>query len=273
MYIPQRFINNIDAHMLGNLIDICNFPVILTIIGKPGMGKTYQLRNYLKLVGVEVLSINAADLESSKAGQPAKLLEQRYIEASSKITNGKPAVLLIDDIDTTVGEWKNNTGTVNHQGILAFLMHIADNPTYIENVGKVNRVPIFFTGNDFSKLYEPLVRFGRANKLDWYPNDEEKANIIKDIFEFDSLNIPLMLINDFPEQPISFFSDLLEGCIMDNLVSLSGDVVYKYIITDESYKQSLILKYNNSKSLVFQGDIYQMLKCKGEEKLGKASTN
>ena len=63
-------------------------------------------------------------------------------------------------------------------------MNIADNPYYIENVGKVNRVPIFFTGNNFDLLYKPLVRNGRAIRFDWEPTREEKIAIIRSIFFF-----------------------------------------------------------------------------------------
>ena len=128
----------------------------------------------MKEVDVSVFSISAADLESDRAGEPAKLLQQKYIEASASMSKGVPAVLIIDDIDTTLGEWEKFTGTVNHQDILAFLMHIADNPHHIENVGSVSRVPIFFTGNNFDLLYKPLIREGRANRFDWEPTREEK---------------------------------------------------------------------------------------------------
>lgn len=184
MVFPNRFVKMIDAHILGNMLSIKHYPLILAIVGRPGMGKTYQLRNYLSEVGVLIFSVSAADLESDRAGEPAKLLQQKYVEASSSISRGEPAVLLIDDIDTTLGEWANHTGTVNHQDILAFLMHIADNPCLIENVGTVNRVPIFFTGNDFDRLYKPLIREGRANRFDWEPTREEKISIVASIFLF-----------------------------------------------------------------------------------------
>lgn len=143
MVIPNRFVVKVDAHMLGNMLDIPHYPLILAIVGRPGMGKTYQLRNYLKEVDVSVFSISAADLESDRAGEPAKLLQQKYIEASASMSKGVPAVLIIDDIDTTLGEWEKFTGTVNHQDILAFLMHIADNPHHIENVGSGSKVSAY----------------------------------------------------------------------------------------------------------------------------------
>ena len=54
MVIPNRFVVKVDAHMLGNMLDIPHYPLILAIVGRPGMGKTYQLKNYLKEVDVSV---------------------------------------------------------------------------------------------------------------------------------------------------------------------------------------------------------------------------
>lgn len=39
MVIPERFQRRIDAHMLGNMLDIDNYPLILAIIGKTGNGE------------------------------------------------------------------------------------------------------------------------------------------------------------------------------------------------------------------------------------------
>lgn len=247
LYIPERFIEAVDAHMLGNMLDISNYPLILLIVGLPGMGKTYQLRSYLEIVGVEMFSISAADLESDRAGVPAKLLEQKYIEASSSISSGNPAVLLIDDIDTTLGEWEKNTGTVNHQDILAFLMHIADKPSFIENVGSVNRVPVFFTCNYFNRLYKPLIRDGRANRFDWEPTREEKIAIVTSVFRFEDSNTAEMLVDAYPTKPISFFSNLLANKNIEQLVSVAKDVVFSFILTKEGYRDKLLSTYSNLK--------------------------
>lgn len=243
MFIPNRFIKMVDAHMLGNMLDIEHYPLILAIVGRPGIGKTFQLRNYLKIVGVEIFSISAADLESDCAGKPAKLLQQKYIEASASISSGKPTVMLIDDIDTTLGEWKNHTGTVNHQDILAFLMHIADNPYYIENVGNLNRVPIFFTGNYFDKLYKPLIREGRANRFDWEPTREEKISTVASIFDLKDTKIAETLVDAYPTEKLSFFSNMLVNKKIEQLVSISSDVIFSFILTKDGYRDELYSKY------------------------------
>ena len=246
MVIPERFQRRIDAHMLGNMLDIENYPLILAIIGKPGMGKTYQLRHYLVTVGVKVFSISAADLESDRAGEPAKLLKRKYLEASDCITDGNPSALLIDDVDTTLGEWKNYTGTVNHQDVLAVLMHLADSPCYIEDVGSTNRVPVFLTGNQFDRLYVPLVRTGRTIRYDWEPTRAEKIEIVNSIFNFSSKNISKRLVDAFPDAPVSFFSTLLAEKCTEMLTSLtSSTLIFKAVLTNKRYRSKLISDYNS----------------------------
>jgi len=48
------------------------------------------------------VSINAADLESDRAGQPGKMVLAAYSEAGERTEQGQPAALLVDDFDTTV---------------------------------------------------------------------------------------------------------------------------------------------------------------------------
>lgn len=248
--IPRRFSQRIDAHLLGNMLDIEQYPLIMVIIGQSGMGKTYQLRKYLEAVGVHIFSVSAVDLENDRAGEPAKLLQQKYVEASSFIAKGNPSILLIDDIDMTLGEWEKNTGTVNHQDILAFLMHIADNPYFIENVGKLNRVPIFFTGNNFDILYKPLVRSGRAILFDWAPNRKEKIEIIASIFSFDNIKNAEKLIDAYPTKEISFFSNMLASESIAKLALIANNVAFKRILTDENYKSNLYAKYYEERAKI-----------------------
>lgn len=245
--IPDRFISEINTHLLGNMLEIDDYPLILAIIGKPGMGKTWQLRQHLKLLGIEVYSISSADLESERAGAPAKLLKQQYVNASVNISKKNPPALVIDDIDTTVGEWEQNTGTVNHQGILAFLMHIADNPYYIENIGKMNRVPVFFTGNNFELLYKPLRRPGRTRRFDWEPQKEEKVEIITSYLSkiTNAKDIASKLVNSFPDQSISFYTDFIAAQKLECLGEFANKAAFKYILSDSQYKCKLYQKYMN----------------------------
>jgi len=244
MIIPERFTNNINTHLLGNYLGIDHYPLIMAICGRPGVGKTYQLRNYLHALGISIFSVSAAELESYQAGRPAKLIQAQYKAASDQMMIGKPAALLIDDIDTTLGEWENNTGTVNHQNILAFLMHIADHPTFIDGIGEVRRIPVFFTGNDNTRLYDPLMRAGRVTLFIWEPKRDEKADILKSLYKLDSLDIANSLIDLYPHESIAFFSSLLSSRKVELLSDLSQNVMFSYVISNDDYRKTLLKQFN-----------------------------
>lgn len=52
IYIPERFVRRVEAHLLGNYAQIRNYPLIMCIVGEPGIGKTWQLRRCLDALGV-----------------------------------------------------------------------------------------------------------------------------------------------------------------------------------------------------------------------------
>lgn len=208
-YIPSRFADALDQHLVFNLAGLSHWPLVLGIFGRPGDGKSFQLRTHLARRGVQPISINAADLESDRAGMPGKLVLDTYINAGHRIEEGAPAALVVDDFDTTVGEWEHSTTTVNHQQVLAQLMHLADSPT--EAAGKrFRRVPVVITGNDLSKVYPPLRRPGRMRAFPWLPTSEERNSIVSAILT-DVLAPEEVagLLEMLPDAPVAFFSDLL----------------------------------------------------------------
>ena len=209
LHIPPRFADVVDQHLVFNFAGFDEWPLVLGMFGRPGDGKSFQLRTHLARRGVLSVSINAADLESDRAGTPGKLVLDTYVNAGHRIEEGTPAVVVVDDFDTTVGEWEHSTTTVNHQQVLAQLMHLADSPT--EAAGKrLRRVPVVITGNDLSKVYPPLRRPGRMRAFPWLPTAEERRDIVTAILAdvLEPEEIPVLL-DVLPEAPVAFFSDLL----------------------------------------------------------------
>ena len=207
--IPARFQSEVDQHLVFNFANTGSWPLVLGVFGRPGDGKSFQVRTQLERRGVLAVSINAADLESDRAGQPGKLVLAKYEDAGHRASEGTPAALIVDDFDTTVGEWEHSTSTVNHQQVLAQLMHLADSPTQAADRA-LRRVPVFITGNDLSKIYPPLRRPGRMHPFFWLPNEIERQEIVEQIMA--SVLEPTEtaeLLAKLPEASIAFFSDLL----------------------------------------------------------------
>lgn len=53
--------------------------------------------------------MSAGELESGNAGEPAKLIRQRYREASDIIRKGKMCALFINDLDAGAGRMGGTT--------------------------------------------------------------------------------------------------------------------------------------------------------------------
>lgn len=69
------------------------------IWGGKGQGKTFQVTLAFKKLNINPIVMSAGELESGNAGEPAKLIRQRYREASDTIKKGKMASMFINDLD------------------------------------------------------------------------------------------------------------------------------------------------------------------------------
>ncbi|KAG6602653.1 Ribulose bisphosphate carboxylase/oxygenase activase 1, chloroplastic [Cucurbita argyrosperma subsp. argyrosperma] len=217
-YIAPSFMDKLVVHISKNFMKLPNIkvPLILGVWGGKGQGKSFQCELVLAKMGINPIMMSAGELESGNAGEPAKLIRQRYREAADIIKKGKMCVLFINDLDAGAGRLGGTTQyTVNNQMVNATLMNIADNPTNVQLPGMYNkednpRVPIIVTGNDFSTLYAPLIRDGRMEKFYWAPTREDRIGVCTGIFRSD--NVPkediVKLVDTFPGQSIDFFGAL-----------------------------------------------------------------
>lgn len=226
-YISPAFLDKITIHIAKNFMDLpkIKVPLILGIWGGKGQGKTFQCNLSFKKLGIAPVVMSAGELESGNAGEPAKLIRQRYREASDVIKKGKMCALFINDLDAGAGRMGETTQyTVNNQMCNATLMNIADNPTNVQLPGvytqeEIDRVPIICTGNDFSTLYAPLIRDGRMEKFYWNPTREDRIGVCMGIFQEDNINRGQVeeLVDTFPGQSIDFFG-ALRARVYDDMV-------------------------------------------------------
>ncbi|PSS34953.1 Ribulose bisphosphate carboxylase/oxygenase [Actinidia chinensis var. chinensis] len=189
-YIAPAFMDKLVVQITKNFLTLpgITVPLILGIWGGKGQGKSFQCELVFAKMGINPIMMSAGELESGNAGEPAKLIRQRYLEAADIIRKGKICALFINDLDAGAGRLGGTT------------QYTEENP----------RVPIIVAGNDFSTLYAPLTRDGRMEKFYWAPTREDRIGVCTGIFKTD--HIPkediVKLVNTFPGQSIDFFGAL-----------------------------------------------------------------
>ncbi|KAH7858851.1 hypothetical protein Vadar_028710 [Vaccinium darrowii] len=219
-YIAPVFMDKVVCHIVKNYIShILNtkVPLILGIWGGKGQGKSFQTELIFQAMGVEPVIMSAGELESERAGEPGRLICDRYRTASQVVQNkGKMSCLMINDIDAGLGRFGNTQMTVNNQIVVGTLMNLCDNPTRV-SVGQdwresdvTKRIPIIVTGNDFSTIYAPLIRDGRMEKFYWQPTHEDIINIVHRTYERDGIARDEVesIVNTFPNQALDFYGAL-----------------------------------------------------------------
>lgn len=233
-YIAPAFMDKLVVHIAKNFMSLpsIKIPLILGIWGGKGQGKSFQCELVFSKLGINPIMMSAGELESGNAGEPAKLIRQRYREAADIIRKGKMCVLFINDLDAGAGRMGSTTQyTVNNQMVNATLMNIADNPTSVQLPGMYNkednpRVPIVVTGNDFSTLYAPLIRDGRMEKFYWAPTRDDRIGVCKGIFGADNITDEaiIKIVDSFPGQSIDFFGALRARVYDDEVRKWIGEV-------------------------------------------------
>ncbi|EMS61907.1 Ribulose bisphosphate carboxylase/oxygenase activase, chloroplastic [Triticum urartu] len=207
---------HIVKNFLANNLNI-KIPLILGVWGGKGQGKTFQTELIFKAMGVEPVIMSAGELESERAGEPGRLIRDRYRTASQVVQNqGKMSCLMINDLDAGLGRFGHTQMTVNNQIVVGTLMNLADNPNRV-SIGQkwresdiTHRIPIIATGNDFSTLYAPLIRDGRMEKFYWQPTREDIINIVHRMYTKDGLSFEEVssIVDTFPNQALDFYGAL-----------------------------------------------------------------
>ena len=264
VYISTRFRQVIILHILKNLLRHADVqvPLLLGIHGPSGEGKTFQCEYILKNMGVKRFLISGGQLDNNISGQAAHFVRNTYIRASESIRSGECslAVMLVNDVDTGLGSWGDSASyTINQMNVFGELMHLVDYPQLVEGKETL-RVPIIITGNDFTKLYDPLVRAGRMTGFEWIPNPEERSDIVAAIFpeltkeECETLIVDLhaRLEGELPENikvlPIAFFNhlraNLLDEDLWSNVEEFGVDKMVDNILRDREPDFSVNIRYN-----------------------------
>jgi hypothetical protein len=223
----------ITLHILKNILQEVEgqVPLLLGIHGPTGEGKTFQTENALRAMGVKRFMISGGQFDNVVSGESAHIVRKTYLRASEALRSGECslAAVLINDVDTGLGTMGEQKTYTNYQlSVFGELMHLVDYPNSVEGQDTY-RVPIVMTGNDFSRLYEPLMRAGRMNAFEWSPNFEERIELISAIFpELDQQEVA-NLIQELGQQvrermpsysrelPVAFYAHLRSNLIEEDL--------------------------------------------------------
>ncbi|MFQ6644040.1 hypothetical protein Gotur_018133 [Gossypium turneri] len=110
-YIAPAFMDKLVVHITKNFMSLPNIkvPLILGIWGGKGQGKSFQCELVFAKMGINPIMMSAGELESGNAGEPAKLIRQRYREAADiikkgKMTDGVPDEDIVKLVDTFPGQ-------------------------------------------------------------------------------------------------------------------------------------------------------------------------
>lgn len=262
-YVAPKFLDAVALHIAKNFLadfgcfdSVTRIPLILGIWGGKGQGKSFQTELIFKKLGVEAVIMSAGELESEWAGQPGKLIRERYRKASelSKV-RGKLSCLMINDLDAGVGHFDNTQHTVNNQMVTGTLMNICDTPNRVAAPGfewreadHIRRVPIIVTGNDLSTVFAPLLRDGRMEKFYWKPSIEDLTQILLQMYKDDGFSRQDMeiLLKAFPNQSLDFYG-AIRSATYDNQIRewIKNDVIMGEISDENENLQNLGKKLLN----------------------------
>lgn len=195
--VPPRFARCVEMHVLNNVVATHGFdpPLMLGIHGRPGDGKSWQVRQVLQnRLGIEVEEFGAIHTESPDSNEPVRLLIQHLLvcgQRNLEVVAGHRQrqdyrVLLADDADLLIGRRHNLVQQTQNLDLLTqLLMRVADHPTEIVDLDYsrhlIARVPIIITANDLGRVYGPLTRHGRMHAFHWAPSAAERLRIADNI--------------------------------------------------------------------------------------------
>lgn len=256
VFIPERFGRAVGLHLIKQFFpdQVLQAPLILGIHGRPGDGKTFQCKTLLERLGVKSFLISGGELENEFAGQPSQKIREKYIEAGKAITSGEAnlAALIINDIDAGIGNWGDMVQyTTNRQNVCAELMHLCDYPMVVESK-VVRRIPIIVTGNDFTKLYEPLVRAGRMTMFKWEMTQDERVDAVSQIFPLQQREELVFLVSELDKYDghpggltMAFYSHLRASAFDEALWQIVKVLAAQSSITSENALSNILFRMSS----------------------------
>ena len=217
VYISARYEAEILSHITALYLknyELFKPPLYLAIEGAAGEGKTSQVLATSILHGIIILYASAAQLSGKTEGDSLQRMKRLYDDAVKIRSQGKVVAIVLDDFHMSDASMSDNVErTINSTLLTGYLMNLTEKPFS-------EQIPVILTGNDFSSVYAPLLRSGRANMLIWQLTTEEKNTIKKAILmEFCALK---------PQEYSTFLSSILKSTVAD-VAQLKNDYRNYYL--------------------------------------------
>lgn len=253
IYVPKSYENEILKHLILNFSSDINGnkpPLIMAIQGRKGEGKSFMIQKICEQYNIELTVLSASEVCGPNEGDAQKVIKDKYenICTASNIDR-KFRAIVIDDFHLGIGGnfTDDISKTTNAYGLISYLMNLCDKP-YVNNI----RIPIYITGNNFTKTYPALTRNGRINFFEWKPTMDEKQNIVYYMFKKFYPDVRREytdeLVSKYPNKYVAFYQSVIEniffsnferivGIFCDNIEQLNCDnideLIEKYITVDE----------------------------------------
>lgn len=209
-------------------------PIFLAIEGNAGEGKTSQAIASCIQHGIIVFYISASQLSGSHERDAVDVMEGVYKRARDMKNQGNKVAIVIDDFHLSNASINENIKrTINSSLLTGYLMNLTQNEFE-------EKVPIILTGNDFSQVYSPLIRAGRADHFKWNPNYDEKKTIVKNVF------------NDFIQCNTTEFEHFFARC--------SNSSIAEFAQLKNDFRKSIISSYINNMKIIDDGEIKNISK-------------
>lgn len=180
IFVPERYAVRVVSHVTAHYLSNNHYfmpPLYLAIHGAPGEGKTMQALAACTRYDIWVRYLSASQLSGGYEGDSRVVIEKAYRQCEKIQKLGRYVCLLLDDFhlgNAALGSGASRT--VNAELLVGFMMNLAE-------TAQARRIPILLTGNDFSGIYEALLRDGRADLYKWEPTDKEKTEIARHLLQ------------------------------------------------------------------------------------------